>query len=88
MLELVLSAACTDVTFTINNTTKRGVGEELLLVVGNGGTATVGGAITLPAAFRKTAAVVIPAANKRTTVRFVKDSNNLWWESSRATDAA
>ena len=86
-LELVLSAACTGVTFTTNNASKRGVGEELLFVIGNGGTATVGGAVSFPAAYKVASSVVIPAANKRTSIRFVKDSNNLWWESSRATDA-
>lgn len=87
-LDLNLTAACTSVTFTINNTASRPRGARLSLRVGNSNTATAGNAVNVPAAFRKTANIVIPAANKKTTVTFEKDANNVWWEVSRATDAA
>ena len=84
---LNLSAAATALTLTSTNDTAP-TGAEVTLMVYNGGTATVGGAITLPAGWKKSAALVIPSNNTMSSYRFRRDGSGSWWETARAVNVS
>jgi len=84
---LTLSAAATGLTLTAINDTAP-TGAEATIMVYNGGAATAGGAVTIPAGWKKSAALVIPSINTMSTWRFRKDGNGNWWESCRVVNAS
>jgi hypothetical protein len=81
------TATVASLTFVLNNLLSREPGAEILLRIGNTSALnTVGGAINFPSNLNTSSSVVIPTFNKWTAIKFQKDPNNQWWETSRATN--
>jgi hypothetical protein len=82
-VQINVTGGATSVAVAASGGAKRGVGDQISVLVINAGLASAGGAVSMPTGWKTSGPLAIPPPYKALRVGFERDPNGQWWEVSR-----